>query len=188
MIKLIDIIKTTPGLEYHLKHKLPISENIYRYSSEAFVNLFGEARELWKTGMLELPLPDVELLETTDIGKWEIYEGRRVPLDLPLMEDSISEAEYRGRNVDLNKPSRSSGPKKYQVYVKNDKGNVIKVNFGDQTGGLSAKIADSSARQAFSARHNCKDKKDKTKPGYWACRLPRYWKSLGGNQNYSGYW
>lgn len=54
MIKLLDIIATTPGLEYHIKHKLPISENVYRYSSNFFIELFEEARQLRKTGMLEL--------------------------------------------------------------------------------------------------------------------------------------
>lgn len=190
MIKLIDIIKTTPGLEYHLNHKLPICENIYRYSSEAFVNLFGEARELWKTGMLELPLPDVELLETTDIGKWGIYEGVKVPLDLPMEYEDLNEAEYQGKKVALNKPKRG-GPKKFYVYVKNPKtGNVKKVSFGAAGGGqnLSVKLDDPKRRKAFADRHNCKEKTDKTQPGYWACRITKFWKSLGGNKNYSGYW
>lgn len=100
----------------------------------------------------------------------------------------LKEAEYRGRKVQLNKPQRSSGPKKYQVYVKNDKGNVIKVNFGDEKGGLSAKINDPDARKQFADRHDCKNKKDKTKAGYWSCNLPRYWASLGGGQNMNTYW
>jgi hypothetical protein len=190
MIKLIDIITTTPGLEYHLKHKLPISENIYRYSSDAFIELFAEARDLWKTGMLELPLPDVDLLENTDIGRWGIFKGQKVPLDLPMLEESLDEAEYKGKDVQLNKPKRG-GPKKFYVYVKNPKtGNVKKVNFGAKEGGqnLAVKFKEPGARASFAARHNCKDKKDKTSPGYWSCRLPAYWKSLGGDKNYSGYW
>jgi len=190
MIKLIDIINTTPGLEYHLKHKLPISENIYRYSSDAFIELFAEARELWKSGLLELPLPDVDLLENTDIGRWGIFEGQKVPLDLPMLEEGLDEAEYKGKNVQLNKPKRG-GPKKFYVYVKNPKtGNVKKVNFGAKEGGqnLAVKFKETGARASFAARHNCKDKKDKTSPGYWSCRLPAYWKSLGGDRNYSGYW
>ena len=186
MIKLLHLAQTTPGLEYHLKHKLPISENIYRYSSEAFVNLFAEARELWKDGILELPLPDVELLETTDIGRWGIYEGEKVPLDLPMLD----EAEYQGKKVQLNKPKRG-GSKKFYVYVKDPKTkNIKKVSFGAKAGGqnLAVKFKDRGARSSFAARHNCKDKKDKTKAGYWSCRIPRYWKSLGGSSNYSGYW
>ncbi len=190
MIKLLDIIKTTAGLEYHLKHKLPISENIYRYSSEGFVNLFGEARELWNTGMLELPLPDVELLETTDIGKWGMYEGQKVPLDLPMLNEELNEAEYQGKKVELNKPKRG-GPKKFYVYVKDPKtGNVKKVNFGAEGGGqnLAIKFREPGARASFAARHDCANKKDKTTPGYWSCRIPRYWKSLGGDSNFSGFW
>jgi hypothetical protein len=102
--------------------------------------------------------------------------------------EPLKEAEYQGRQVDLNKPSRSSGPKKYQVYVKNDNGNVIKVNFGDEKGGLTAKIKDPDARKAFADRHDCKNKKDRTKAGYWSCNLPRYWKALGGGENMNTYW
>ena len=101
---------------------------------------------------------------------------------------NINEAEYKGRDVDLNKPSRSSGPKKYKVYVKNDKGNVIKVNFGDVKGGLKSKINDSEARKAFADRHNCKTKKDKTKAGYWSCNLPKYAKALGLGANMNTFW
>jgi len=187
MIKLTQIIDTTPGLEYHLNHKLPISENIYRYSSEGFVNLFGEARELWSAGVLELPLPDVDLLENTDIGKWAIYEGQKVPLDLPMLNEELNEAEYQGKKVQLNKPKRG-GPKKFYVYVKNPKtGNVKKVNFGD-SGNLTVKLNEPGARASFAARHDCPNKKDKTKPGYWSCNIGRYWKSLGGSKNFSGYW
>jgi hypothetical protein len=192
MIRLLDIITTTPGLEYHIKHKLPISENVYRYSSNSFIELFAEARQLWKTGMLELPLPDVELLETTDIGKWGIFEGQKVPLDLPMLDETeeIEEAKYKGKEVQLSKPKRG-GPKKFYVYVKNPKtGNIKKVNFGAKEGGqsLAVKFKEPGARASFAARHNCKDKNDKTTPGYWSCRIPRYWKSLGGSSNFSGFW
>ena len=99
----------------------------------------------------------------------------------------LEEAEYRGRDVDLNKPKRSSGPKKFYVYVKNKNGNVVKVNFGD-SGNLSVKIDEPGARASFAARHKCAQKKDKTTPGYWSCNIGRYWKSLGGKRNFSGYW
>lgn len=114
----------------------------------------------------EDPDPDVWVVDTTN--------------------EKISEAEYRGRDVKLNKPKRG-GPKKFYVYVKNDKGNVVKVNFGGTTG-LKAKINDPEARRSFAARHNCAQKKDKTKPGYWSCRLPRYAKLIGLNSSYGGYW
>jgi hypothetical protein len=53
---------------------------------------------------------------------------------------------------------------------------------------LSVKINDPKARQAFAARHDCKNKKDRTKPSYWSCNIGRYWKQLGGAKNFSGYW
>ena len=100
----------------------------------------------------------------------------------------MTEAKYKGKEVKLNKPMRSSGPKKYKVYTKNDKGNVIVVNFGDAKGGLTAKINNKEARKAFSDRHNCPAKKDKTKAGYWSCRLPRYASLLGLKSSFGGYW
>ena len=103
-----------------------------------------------------------------------------VPLDLP-MEESIDEAEYRGKDVPLNKPKRG-GSKKFYVYVKNPKtGKVKKVSFGAKAGGgnLAVKLKDPKARKAFADRHNCDQKNDKTKAGYWSCRLPRYAKLLG---------
>ena len=90
--------------------------------------------------------------------------------------DYIPEAEYRGKKVQLNKPKRG-GSKKFYVYVKNKKGNVIKVSFGDSN--LSVKLKQKGARASFAARHKCAQKKDKTKAGYWSCRLPRFAKSLG---------
>lgn len=110
------------------------------------------------------------------------YEGKWVPLESPMVE--MTEAKYDGREVELNQPKRG-GDAKYYVYVKNDKGNVIKIQFGDTTG-LSAKINDKDAAASFAARHKCDTKTDKTKAGYWACRLPRYAKQLGlkGGGNY----
>ena len=116
-----------------------------------------------------------------------MYEGQKVPLDLPMVDEELDEGEYRGKDVSLNKPKRG-GPKKFYVYVKSPKtGNVVKVNFGD-SGNLTVKLNEPGARAAFAARHQCDKKKDKTKPGYWSCNIGRYWKSLGGNKNFSGYW
>ena len=107
-----------------------------------------------------------------------LYEetGQHVPLEQPMIEAP-----------ELNKPKRSGGPSKYVVYVKNPKtGNVMKINFGDKKGGLTSKINDRDAARNFASRHNCDTKTDKTKAGYWACRLPKYAKDLGlkGGGNY----
>lgn len=102
------------------------------------------------------------------------------------LAENVNEAEHRGKNVDLNSPKRG-GTKKFYVYVKSKAGNVKKISFGDTTG-LTSKIKDPKARKAFAARHQCDTKKDKTKAGYWACNLPRYWDKLGGGTKINGYW
>jgi hypothetical protein len=82
----------------------------------------------------------------------------------------LNEAEYQGKKVTLNKPFRLSGEnKKFGVYVKNDKGNVVIVKFGDPN--MEIKRDDPERRKAFLARHNCADKKDKTTPKFWSCKL-----------------
>lgn len=102
----------------------------------------------------------------------------------------ISEAKKKAKKntKKLNKPMRdSSGGKAYKVYVKDPKtGNIKTVRFG--SGGLRAKINNKDARNAFAARHKCSTKKDKTKAGYWSCRLPRYAKLLGLKSNFGGFW
>lgn len=91
----------------------------------------------------------------------------------------LSEAEYKGKDVSLNKP-KSGGPKKWYVYVKNPKtGKVIKVSYGSPV--MTAKWNDPAARKSFAARHQCAKKKDKTKAGYWACRAHKdFGKNVSG--------
>jgi hypothetical protein len=164
------------GLSYHIHNNVPLEENIYRPGSDMFFGLFREARRLYSEGTLTPKNEnDIWFLEN-QIGEFGMYKGKPVLLDFPVL---VTEAEYQGRDVELNSPQRSSGPKKYKVYVKNDKGNVIVVNFGDAKGGLTAKTNDPEARKAFADRHDCKNKKDKTKAGYWSCNLPRYGEKLG---------
>jgi hypothetical protein len=79
------------------------------------------------------------------------------------------EAEYQGKKVKLNNPVRG-GSKKFYVYVRNEKGNVVKVSFGDTTG-LEIKRDDPARRKAFRARHNCDNPGPKTKARYWSCKF-----------------
>jgi hypothetical protein len=239
------------GLLYHVKTERPIYDNIYRYGSEKYLELFKEVRHLYSRNLIELNSTDVEVITETDLGEFGEYEGKVVPLDLILEEMPISEMKLIGQSVrdflkkvisnkeliqklgfkdekglayflknadvnefedlrdelasleasepmteakkaekktpELNKPKRG-GAKKFYVYVKDPKTkNIKKVSFGDTTG-LSAKINNPKARKAFADRHDCKNKKDKTKAGYWACRLPRYAKLLGLKGSYSGFW
>ena len=103
--------------------------------------------------------------------------------------EELNEAEYKGKKVKLNYPIRNTGSgKKYYVYVKNPKtGKVKKISFGDVKGGLTAKVSDPEARKSFAARHKCSTKKDKTKAGYFACRLTKYGHLFGG-KTYPGFW
>jgi len=85
-----------------------------------------------------------------------------------LTEEQLNEAEYQGRTVELNKPKRG-GSKKFYVYTKNDKGNVVKVSFGDTTG-LKIKKDNPERRKSFRARHNCDDPGPKWKARFWSCQ------------------
>jgi hypothetical protein len=184
-------IQTSSNLRYHLNKNVPLHENIFRYGSDAQLQLFKEARDLYNKGLLYLNPHDRWLVENTSIGEYGEFEGKLVSLDVPFVEEEmLNEAEYQGKEVPLGKPKRG-GSKKFYVYVKNPKtGKVKKVQFGAAGGGqnLAVKIRDPKARRAFASRQNCARKKDRTTPGYWSCNIGRYWKSLGGGSNFSGYW
>ena len=79
----------------------------------------------------------------------------------------LFEAEYQGRKVKLNKPMQGD-VKKFKVYVKNPKGNVVKVNFGDPN--MRIKKSNPARRKSFRARHNCDNPGPKHKARYWSCR------------------
>lgn len=321
----------TENLQYHVQNKLPLTENTFRYGSEAFLDLWAEARALYLREIIHVNEDDKQILTETDLGNYGIYEGKKVPLDLPMLYENqyepilediqiygkiyesvniensyqiediksneignefiftdkhgikrklmflrgnsvkllwfnpstqewttddipskyedekvmntfgmiltkvilpkygsfnlqaLNMARYRlfraliyntlnaseyemdydddARTIDvyqienineadkkdppIGKPKRG-GSKKFYVYVR-DKGKIKKVSFGGTTG-LSVKINDPKARQAFAKRHRCSEKTDRTKPSYWSCRIGRYWKQLGGAKNFSGFW
>ena len=251
IIKFTESVNISESLKYHLENNKPITENIFRPSSDAFYEVIKEARELFDLGRVNLCDVDKELYESTDIGKFGLYNGELVPLDLPMefvvetnqpafsihdvtpdfkydvmgkmvtnikplawikngeaactsfegefdgqpckckyddgQDAYVFEAKYHNKEVKLNYPMRG-GSKKYQVYVKNPKtGKVKKIAFGDVHGGLTAKVSNPKARKSFAARHNCDMKKDKTKAGYWACRINKYG-HLWGGKTYPGFW
>jgi predicted kinase len=98
--------------------------------------------------------------EEEDWGCWCSEEN--------LLESELQEAEYQGKKVTLNDPVRSSdGKKKFHVYVKNEKGNIIKLGFGDPN--MEIKRDDPARRKSFRARHNCSDPGPKWKARYWSC-------------------
>ena len=174
------------NLQYHVDNQLPLTENTFRYGSEAFLNLWSEARYLYVREAIHVNEDDKEILTETDLGEYGMYEGVKVPLDIPMLEeDELEEAKDKKKDPPIGKPKRG-GSKKFYVYVKN-KGKVKKVSFGD-TSGLSAKINNPEARRAFAKRHDCANKKDRTKASYWSCRLPRYASLLGLKSSFSGFW
>ena len=126
---------------------------------------------------------EMEPWDEYDLSNWNSLV-RKAKSKGQLNEGEIEEAEFKGKDVPLNKPKRG-GPKAYYVYVK-DGDKVKKVTFG--SGGLRAKIKNKEARNAFAARHNCKDKKDRTKAGYWSCNLPRYAPALGLGAKMNTFW
>ena len=114
------------------------------------------------------------------IGEYDVVNQQDIKEFIEFMKtlkSEINEAEYQGRKVKLNKPMRGD-VKKFKVYVKNPKGNVVKVNFGH--GGTSAKKAGEktmqiqkdipSRRKAFRARHNCDNPGPRHKARYWSCK------------------
>jgi hypothetical protein len=101
----------------------------------------------------------------------ELHEGEFCPRCLIeyILEhvNTLEEAEYKGRNVQLGKPM-AGDVKKFKVYVKNKAGKVIKVNFGQK--GVKIKKNNPARRKSFRARHKCHTANDRTTPRYWSCR------------------
>ena len=229
------------GLKHHLDANKPLTDHLYRAGSTAYFNLWAEARSYYSRGIIDISNEDdLSVLTETNLGHYGMFEGKKVPLDFPMLDEEEgvphytkdgkewkgklhkmpdgslmsgnphdedgsgpngkSEKLYHKEDLNeakkakkkntkkLNKPIRdSSGGKAYKVYVKDPKtGNIKTIRFG--SGGLRAKINDKKARNAFAARHKCSTKKDKTKAGYWSCRLPRYAKLLGLKSNFGGFW
>lgn len=124
-----------------------------------------------------------QLMETLEESAKKCWDGYEKVSGMPRSKQGScrpkeEDAEYKGRKVTLNKPTRGD-VKKFKVYVKDPKtGNVKKVNFGH--GGTSAKKrgektmkirkSNPKARKSFRARHKCDTAKDKTTARYWSCK------------------
>ena len=111
--------------------------------------------------------------EVTELYYEENGKGHGYTLEYLRLPEDINEAEYQGRKVKLGKIMQGD-VKKFKVYVKNPKGNVVKVNFGqggDAKGGtMRIRKSNPQARKNFRARHNCDNPGPKHKARYWACR------------------
>jgi hypothetical protein len=178
-MRLVEDVKVSENLTYHLENKISLSENIFRIYSDEYFNLINEVRKLYNRGLIELNEEDRWIVES-DLGKSILLEsGEVVWLDAPIeVEEPLTEMKHRGKNVRLNSPFRTpGGPKKFAVYVKSPGGNVKKVTFGDPN--LRVRNASKSRAKSFRARHKCDQKKDRTTAGYWSCNVSRYRKKLG---------
>jgi hypothetical protein len=168
-------VKISEELEYHINENLTLANNVFTVYSKRYFDLINEVRDLWMRDLIHLNEQDEQIV-MSDIGKIALYEGKMVYLDAPIEDEveDLFEAKYKGRTVTLNKPMQGD-VKKFKVFVKNEKGNVIKVNFG--FGGTSAKgkvmrikKSNPERRKNFRARHNCDNPGPKTKARYWSCR------------------
>jgi len=168
-------VKISEELEYHINENLTLTNNVFTIYSKRYFDLINEVRDLWMRDLIHLNEEDEQIV-MSDIGKIALYEGKMVYLDAPIEDEveDLFEAKYKGRTVTLNKPMQGD-VKKFKVFVKNEKGNVIKVNFG--FGGTSAKgkvmrikKSNPERRKNFRARHNCDNPGPKTKARYWSCR------------------
>lgn len=178
-LQLKEDVEVSDALKYHIENKFTLSNNMFRAYSKAYFDLINEVRDLYMEGLIELNEEDTLMVES-DTGVSVEVDGEVIYLDAPfeVEEFTLSEAEHRGKKVNLGKPFRTpGGPKKFAVYVRKPGGGVKKVTFGDP--GLKVKNANKKAAKSFRARHNCKSKKDRTTAGYWSCNVGRYAKQLG---------
>ena len=123
--------------------------------------------------------------EETDLPAWWQVKLSRACMMLDGLADYYKSektvtASDKNKGKTLNKPFRTpGGPKKFSVYVKNDKGNIIKVNFGSPD--MEIKRDDPNRRKNFRARHNCDNPGPKTKARYWSCRNWEAGRSVSDN-------
>jgi len=164
--------KVSKELKHHLDNKISLSESQFRSGSEKHINLLKEVKELYSKGLINLNETDEFIVNEFDPnpvkikGIGEVYLGL-VQEDYESDEELLSEAVYKGRKVQLGK--RMAGDvKKFKVYVRNEKGNVVKVNFGQK--GVKIKKNNPARRKSFRARHNCANPGPRWKARYWSCR------------------
>ena len=149
---------------------------LHKIIKEEYYNMIYEAQgPCWKgyeqIGMKKKggkQVPNcVPVSEEYDVVNEEDYQSF-----IPYLKE-LNEAEYQGRDVKLGKPMQGD-TKKFKVYVKNPKGNVVKVNFGQggkaKGGTMKIRKNNPKARKSFRARHNCDNPGPRHKARYWSCR------------------
>lgn len=131
-----------------------------------------ELAESLNEQLKEMGLEEFDIEVSTDDNlDEETYEGDDFHSAYDVMwfneDETLDEAEYRGRKVSLGKPMRGDR-KKFKVYVRKPNGKVVKVNFGDPN--MRIKKSNPARRRSFRARHNCANPGPRTKARYWSCR------------------
>ena len=115
-ITLQEGVNASPGLMFHQQHNKPLSECIFRIGSEAYVDFYAEARELFNEGVLKVNELDRDLIRNTDIGEYGIFEGEKVALDIPFINEDMgydlndllavkSDLKKKGFNVKVGYPT-----------------------------------------------------------------------------------
>ena len=160
-----ELLETDQGANmFHIPLARELSEQESDEYAERLANFMFE--QGYDDFDIEISASDLDIAEDE-----ETYEGDEFFEQYGVMwyneDEEVDEAEYQGRKVKLGKPMRGD-VKKFKVYVKNPKGNVVKVNFGDPD--MKIKKSNPARRRSFRARHNCDNPGPRHKARYWSCR------------------
>jgi len=148
--------------------EIPLPSALSEDLADEFANRLAEHlfNEGYEDFDIEISADDVVEDQVTYDNDDEFFEDYGV-MWFNEDEEDLDEAEYQGRKVKLGKPM-AGDVKKFKVYVKNPKGNVVKVNFGQK--GAKIKKSNPERRRSFRARHNCDNPGPRHKARYWSCR------------------
>ena len=147
----------------------PKSKQEFPDTKQRIAYCIKEAGEGSKSTLIEQVHDNLMALNGTWNDEWDEFIWDIEAKEIYDEEGRVLGSEYQGRKVTLNKPFRTpDGPKKFSVYVKNDKGNVVKVNFGDPN--MEIKKDNPARRKSFRARHRCDTPGPKWKARYWSCK------------------
>ena len=109
------------NLQYHVRNKLPLTENTFRYGSESFLNLWQEARYLYLREIIHVNEDDKEILSETDLGNYGMYEGEKVPLDLPMSDEDIDPETLQNEfEKEFNVRTSLIGGEKLSILIRGD--------------------------------------------------------------------
>lgn len=141
----------------------------YPDSKQRVAICLGQTRQKGKSSLIEMVHDELLASNCSWDDEWDEFVWEIEAKEIYDEDGKVIAAEKNGKKVTLNKPFRTpDGPKKFSVYVKNEKGNVVKVNFGDPNMKIKKNIPE--RRRSFRARHNCDNPGPKWKARYWSCK------------------